>query len=118
MIKNDFESGGTTMAVSKIGQRRQVTIPKDLFAEMGLKEGDFIEVVPFNDGIFIKPKKLVDAGNVKGQGVLPPAPSYVERMRLMQLLTGNATDDTEDIPLDTIIAARRSKKVHIPLYDE
>lgn len=106
------------MTVSKIGQRRQVTIPKDLFTEMGLKEGDFIEVVPFNDGIFIKPKKLVDAGNVKGQGVLPPAPSYAERMRLMQLLTGNATDDSEDIPLGKIISARRSKKVHIPLDDE
>ena len=46
MTKNNFESEGATMTVSKIGQRRQVTIPKDLFAEMGLKEGDFIEVVP------------------------------------------------------------------------
>lgn len=106
------------MSVSKIGQRRQVTIPKDIFTEMGLKAGDFIEVVPFNDGILIKPKKSVEAETFKVRGVLPPAPSHEERMRLMKLLEGNATDDSEDIPIDKIIASRRSKRIHIPLDDE
>lgn len=117
MTKNNFESEGATMTVSKIGQRRQVTIPKDLFTEMGLKEGDFIEVMPFNEGIFIKPKKLVDSKRLEGQAALPPAPSYEERMRLMKLLEGNREDDSEDIPIDEIIASRVSKETHIT-FDE
>lgn len=103
------------MAVSKIGQRRQVTIPKDLFVELGLKEGDFIEVVPLNDGIFIKPKKLVDSK--RGQAALPPAPSYEERVRLMKLLEGSREDSSEDIPLDEIVASRVSKENHVT-FDE
>ena len=105
------------MTVPKIGQRRQVTIPKDLFTEMGLKEGDFIEVMPFNEGIFIKPKKLVDSKRLEGQAALPPAPSYEERMRLMKLLEGNREDDSEDIPIDEIIASRVSKETQIT-FDE
>ena len=46
--------------ISKIGQRRQVVIPKDVFDELGLQEGDFVEVTRSKGAVVIKPKKLVD----------------------------------------------------------
>lgn len=48
------------MPIVKIRQNRQVTIPKTIFEELGLKEGDFVEVTRSNDRVIIKPKKLVD----------------------------------------------------------
>ncbi len=48
------------MAISKLGQRRQVVIPKDICEELGLQEGDFVEVKKSKNAVIIKPKKLVD----------------------------------------------------------
>lgn len=54
------------MPVSKLGQRRQVVIPKDICEELGLQPGDFVEVTrdPENGTVVIKPKKLVDADDI------------------------------------------------------
>ena len=49
------------MPISKIGQRRQVVIPKDICDELGLAVGDFVEVNRVNNTVVIKRKKLVDA---------------------------------------------------------
>jgi AbrB family looped-hinge helix DNA binding protein len=51
------------MAVSRLGQRRQVVIPKAICDELGLREGDFVEVTRGKDRIVVKPKKLVDLEN-------------------------------------------------------
>ena len=32
------------MLISKVGQRRQVVIPKEICDELGLHKGDFVEV--------------------------------------------------------------------------
>jgi len=50
--------------ISKIGQRRQVVIPKAVFDELGLQEGDFVEVTRAKGSVVIKPKKLVDSDDV------------------------------------------------------
>jgi AbrB family looped-hinge helix DNA binding protein len=50
-----------SMPISKIGQRRQVVIPKDICDELGLSVGDFVEVNRVNNTVVIKRKKLVDA---------------------------------------------------------
>jgi|SRR5215213_3650699 len=50
--------------ISKIGQRRQVVIPKDVFDELGLQEGDFVEVTRAKGAVVIKPKKLVDSDDI------------------------------------------------------
>lgn len=56
---------GQDMSVSKLGQRRQVVIPKDICDELGIVVGDFLEVVKSTENeIVIKPKKLVDAYEV------------------------------------------------------
>lgn len=49
------------MPISRLGQRRQVVIPKEICNELGLREGDFVEVRSANGAVVIKPKKLVDA---------------------------------------------------------
>lgn len=52
------------MAINKLGQRRQVVIPKDICDEIGIKAGDFLEVLRSeHNEIVIKPKKLVDLDN-------------------------------------------------------
>ncbi len=47
-------------AISRLGQRRQVVIPKTICDELGLRQGDFVEVTKSRDHVVIKPKKLVD----------------------------------------------------------
>jgi len=52
------------MPIGKIGQRRQVVIPKEIFDALGLETGDFVEVTQVKRTVVIKPKKLVDADDV------------------------------------------------------
>lgn len=49
------------MPIGKVGKRRNVVIPQDICDEVGIQEGDFVEVVAVNDTVVIRPKKLVDA---------------------------------------------------------
>ena len=52
------------MAVSRLGQRRQVVIPKEICEELGLAEGDFVEVSSNKGAAVVRPKKLVDADDI------------------------------------------------------
>jgi len=47
-------------AVSRLGQRRQVVIPKSICNELGIRQGDFVEVTRRKDQVVIRLKKLVD----------------------------------------------------------
>lgn len=60
------------MPISKLGQRRQVVIPKEICDELGMQEGDYLEVTSAQGKVIIKPKKLVDA-----EDVLTPAQKTV-----------------------------------------
>ena len=71
------------MPISKLGQRRQVVIPKDICDELGLQEGDFVEVSLVEGLVIIKPKKLVDANDV-----LTPEEEKVVRKGEAQLKKG------------------------------
>jgi len=52
------------MPISKLGQRRQVVLPKEICEKLGLQIGDFVEVQQVKGTVVIKPKKLVDADEV------------------------------------------------------
>ena len=52
------------MPISKLGQRRQVVIPKDICEVLGLEVGAFVEIQEVNGTVVITPKKLVDADDV------------------------------------------------------
>jgi AbrB family looped-hinge helix DNA binding protein len=71
------------MAISKIGQRRQVVIPKDIFEELGLHEGDFVEVKRNKGAVIIKPKILVDP-----EDTLTPEEEKIVRKGEAQLKKG------------------------------
>ena len=47
--------------IGRVGQRRQVVLPKPLCDEIGLEEGDFVEVSAKGGLMLVKPKRLVDA---------------------------------------------------------
>jgi AbrB family looped-hinge helix DNA binding protein len=51
-------------AVSRIGQRRQVVIPKKLFDALQLQEGDFVEMTVERGRLAMQPKRLVDVDDV------------------------------------------------------
>lgn len=71
------------MPVSKLGQRRQVVIPKEICDDLGLEIGDFVEVERARGTVVIKPKKLVDA-----EDVLTPEEEEIVRRGEEQLRRG------------------------------
>lgn len=48
------------MPVVKVMKHRQVAIPKELFEELGLEVGDYLEAEVCNGKLIYVPKKLVD----------------------------------------------------------
>ena len=52
------------MAITKIGPKYQVTIPKAAREAVGLKIGDFVEATVSRQGVTFRPKVLVDAEDV------------------------------------------------------
>ena len=50
-------------AISRIGQRRQVVIPKAVFEALQLREGDFVEMTVEHGRVAMRPKRLVDDGS-------------------------------------------------------
>jgi len=63
-IRSSIETPRQPAAVSRIGQRRQVVIPKRLFEVLQLQEGDFVEVTAERGRLEMRPKRLVDVGDV------------------------------------------------------
>ena len=47
------------MPLVKLGARRQVTIPKEIIEQLGLKPGDYVEVTRKNRSIVITPSEDV-----------------------------------------------------------
>jgi AbrB family looped-hinge helix DNA binding protein len=60
LVRNSARSA----AVSRIGQRRQVVIPKPVFDALQLQEGDFVEVTIERGRLAMQPKRLVDVSDV------------------------------------------------------
>ncbi len=64
-IRNSASPGA---AVSRIGQRRQVVIPKAVFEALRLQEGDFVEVTVERGRLAMQPKRLVDVSELLTKG--------------------------------------------------
>jgi AbrB family looped-hinge helix DNA binding protein len=73
------------MPIGKVGQRRQVVIPKDICENLGLAVGDYVEVQQVKGTVVIKPKKLVDADDV-----LTPEEAAIVRQGERQLRQGKS----------------------------
>jgi|HubBroStandDraft_6_1064221.scaffolds.fasta_scaffold412588_2 AbrB family looped-hinge helix DNA binding protein len=51
-------------AIGKVGSRRQVVIPKPMCENLGLGEGDLVELTPIKNGVVIRPTKRRAADDV------------------------------------------------------
>jgi AbrB family looped-hinge helix DNA binding protein len=93
------------MPIGKIGQRRQVVIPKEIFDALGLRTGDFVEVQKVKGTVVITPKKLVDADDV-----LTPREEALVRKGEAQLRRGEyVTLEDLEHELDRPAVTRRRK---------
>jgi len=51
-------------SVGRVGQRRQIVIPKKMLETLRLREGDFVALTQQANGVLIKLKRLIDPDNV------------------------------------------------------
>jgi AbrB family looped-hinge helix DNA binding protein len=58
-VRNGRTKEGVMVAISKLGRRRQVVIPKAICERLGLHEGDFIEVRAEGSATTVNLKKVV-----------------------------------------------------------
>ena len=54
----------TEKRIGRVGQRRQVVIPREIFENLDMREGDSVGVEQHGHSVVIKPKKLVDPDDV------------------------------------------------------
>lgn len=100
--------------------RVDATKPEALYQalkEVDVSEGTEFEVEKVSDGVLLKPVTSTVGKFEIPKGVLPPAPSYEERMRIFQAMQGDATDDSGDIDLEFIKASRTTKELTISFDD-
>jgi AbrB family looped-hinge helix DNA binding protein len=50
--------------IGRVGQRRQVIIPREILESLNLREGDFVAFTRSADGVLVKPKRLIDPDDV------------------------------------------------------
>ena len=50
--------------VGRVGERRQVVIPREICETLQLQEGDFVAFTKQPNGVLIRPKRLVDPDDV------------------------------------------------------
>ncbi len=50
--------------IGRVGQRRQVVIPREMLKTLKLREGDFVAFSKLANGVLIKPKRVVDPDDV------------------------------------------------------
>ena len=54
----------TPERIGRVGQRRQVVIPRDLLETLKIREGDLVAFSRQANGVLIKPKRVVDPDDV------------------------------------------------------
>jgi bifunctional DNA-binding transcriptional regulator/antitoxin component of YhaV-PrlF toxin-antitoxin module len=50
--------------IGRVGQRRQVIIPREIFEKLRMRKGDFVAFSPKKDGVLVKPKRVADRDDV------------------------------------------------------
>ena len=54
----------TKERIGRVGQRRQVVIPRELLETLNIREGDFVAFQKQANGVLIKPKRVVDPDDI------------------------------------------------------
>ncbi len=60
------------MPLVKITRSRQVSIPKGLCEELGLQQGDYLEITRAGDQLVLRPKVLIDRAKAELSELLEP----------------------------------------------
>jgi bifunctional DNA-binding transcriptional regulator/antitoxin component of YhaV-PrlF toxin-antitoxin module len=60
--------------IGRVGQRRQVVIPREIFDNLCMREGDFVAFAKHGNGVLVKPRRVVDPDDVL-------TPTEVKRLR-------------------------------------
>ena len=50
--------------IGRVGQRRQVVIPREIFDGLHMREGDFVAFAKHGNGVLVKPRRVVDPDDV------------------------------------------------------
>jgi AbrB family looped-hinge helix DNA binding protein len=77
------KAAGTPERIGRVGQRRQVVIPREILESLRLREGDFVAFSRQANGVLVKPKRLVDPDDV-----LTPAQAKKVRRGMEQIKQG------------------------------
>ena len=85
------------MPHSKVGQRRQVVIPKDICDDLGIEAGDYVEVLKINSTIVLKPKKLVSSEDILTPEEERDVREGIEQIRRGQSMTLDQLKDELEI---------------------
>jgi bifunctional DNA-binding transcriptional regulator/antitoxin component of YhaV-PrlF toxin-antitoxin module len=79
------KSSSTRELIGRVGQRRQVVIPREMLENLNIREGDFVAFAEQKNGVLIKAKRLVDSDDT-----LTPAEAAVVRRGEAQLKRGQS----------------------------
>jgi AbrB family looped-hinge helix DNA binding protein len=69
--------------IGRVGQRRQVVIPREILETLKLQAGDFVAFAEQKNGVLIKPKRVVNP-----DAVLSPAEARTVRRGEAQIKRG------------------------------
>ena len=75
----------TPERIGRVGQPRQVVIPREMLETLNIREGDFVAFAEQKNGVLIKAKRLVDSDDT-----LTPAEAEVVRRGEAQLKRGRS----------------------------
>jgi bifunctional DNA-binding transcriptional regulator/antitoxin component of YhaV-PrlF toxin-antitoxin module len=75
----------TPERIGRLGQRRQVVIPREIFENLRMRTGDFVAITQKADTVIIKRKRIVDADDV-----LTPKEAKLVRRGEAQLKRGES----------------------------
>jgi AbrB family looped-hinge helix DNA binding protein len=75
----------TQERVGRVGQRRQVVIPREIFETLKLQAGDLVAFAEQKNGVLIKPKRVVAADDA-----LSPEEAKIVRRGEAQLKRGES----------------------------
>ena len=88
--------------VGRVGQRRQVVIPREMLETLNIREGDLVALQNQPNGVLIKPKKAVDPDDI-----LTPEESALIAKARREMRTGKYVTLTQ---LEYDVAHKRSPR--------
>jgi AbrB family looped-hinge helix DNA binding protein len=75
----------TRERIGRVGQRRQVVIPREMLETLKIQEGDFVAFSKQANGVLIKPKRVVDPDDVLTRAEAKKVRHALQQVRLKKV---------------------------------